>query len=585
MHPFSEEEWEQRGGEKDEDMRDEDMSILGMGAFMTTYRMRNANGECFAVKAVERRQMKHQGITKEDVQREARTLQSLRHRHVIRYYRFYEWDRKLGLVMEWAKGGSLGDYMKARARQNQRTSMTDLIDIGIQLAAAMEYIHGEGVVHRDIKLDNVLLANAEGETLWIKLADFGVAARLTTTVGNSSNLHSKKGTDVYYSPERGEGAAYGRKADMWAVGCIVLELARGKRLEGSLWASRPEVTDRLAKCLAEVEDRSTALVKIVQGLLEKDQKRRMSAANLKVSLQDLALEVSGSAGAEGGKNKRAKTAGDARGTPSHQAARATATSAPHAEHLASDQGDGSLSSQQLGQEGNNRSGSESSGVRRSFDDIHVHVNFHSTATKLRLDPRLKIEKLDSHHKFHESARAFADIHGPVFHFSFNDGGLEDEVDVCFDIPITDGMCAQSLVLLRLPSDGGSWEVAGRGSFRRFFADGRVFLHIRTRSFSCFTWGCCTICAAFHCFRTTSGPTVKVIIYPKEVKFPFPREGFCADGGEMILDGFGVVQPANGSNPDVLLRVNEEFKIGFSFQRNDPSQIRFDLDKDTKKEKK
>ena len=55
MHPFSEEEWEQRGEEKYEDMRDEDMSILGMGAFMTTYRMRNANGECFAVKAVERR--------------------------------------------------------------------------------------------------------------------------------------------------------------------------------------------------------------------------------------------------------------------------------------------------------------------------------------------------------------------------------------------------------------------------------------------------------------------------------------------------------------------------------------------------
>ena len=304
-HPFSVEEWEQRGGERDEDTSH--MSILGEGAFMTTYRMRNAKGECFAVKAVKKRRMRHRGITKEAVEREAKILGSMRHRHVIRYHRLYEESGKLGLVMECAEEGSLGDLMTARARQNQDISMPELRDILIQLAGAVKYIHGEGIVHRDIKTDNVLLANTEGGAVHIKLADFGVAARLATAAGNSSALHSKNGTDVYYSPERGEGATYGRKADMWAVGCIFVELARCKRLEGPLWSSNPEVARRRETCLADVEERSPALARIVQGLLEMDKQTRMAAARLEYEVVKVSLHDVQDAGA-GSKNKKAKTA-------------------------------------------------------------------------------------------------------------------------------------------------------------------------------------------------------------------------------------------------------------------------------------
>jgi hypothetical protein len=214
-------------------------------------------------------------------------------------------------------------------------------------------------------------------------------------------------------------------------------------------------------------------------------------------------------------------------------------------------------------------------VRYDFDDVgvHINVNFHSADRGFRLGPLLTIEKLDPSHKHYKSANAFADVHGPVFHFQVQGGELESEVDVSFELPIPDSMCARSLVLLRLPTNGEVWEVASPESFRRFFADGKIFLNVTTRSFSCFTWGCCTVRAAFHWFRMDSKRTLKIILYPSQIKFPFPRDDSRLDGGSMLLEGFGMVKPASNFMKDIFLKSNQEFKIGFSFQ---PKKIRFDF---------
>jgi hypothetical protein len=140
--------------------------------------------------------------------------------------------------------------------------------------------------------------------------------------------------------------------------------------------------------------------------------------------------------------------------------------------------------------------------------------------------------------------------------------------------------ALSLVLLRLPAEGGDWEVTNRNSCSIFCADGKVFLNITTLSFSWFTWGTlrdCCVRAAFHCFRRVSqvSPRVfAVVVFASEVNFPFPRE----DGGTMKLDGFGIVTPTDGDSQVVRLKDKEQFKIGFSFQRDcDDSDILLDLD--------
>ncbi len=123
------------------------MAKLGNGGCMTVYRMKNAEGKFFAVKTVEESEE-----TRAHVEREAFTLERMKHRHVIRYYRIHENDDEgeVGIVMEWAQGGSLADLIKARKKRSQKVDTSELLEINIQMATALDYVHGEGILHRDV---------------------------------------------------------------------------------------------------------------------------------------------------------------------------------------------------------------------------------------------------------------------------------------------------------------------------------------------------------------------------------------------------------------------------------------------------
>ena len=224
-----------------------ELSELGSGAFATTYRMRSADGAArYAVKTFKLRKMKGAGISPEDLEREVRILGALRHRHVIRYVGSRVTRSDFSIVMELAGGGSLA----ARIQAGAPPPAGELLRLARELAGGLEYVHGEGVVHRDVKPENILLSDAGA----VKLVDFGLATVLTSSMGSCAPARAGgggPGSPAYSSPEKAQGQSYGSKDDMWAAGCVLAELATGARLRGPVWSDGEEVRARRAELLLQ----------------------------------------------------------------------------------------------------------------------------------------------------------------------------------------------------------------------------------------------------------------------------------------------------------------------------------------------
>jgi len=290
--PFTEEEWEKMGKKVPRKDKEKNMSFLGKGAFMSTYRKTTIGASAgqevcrYAVKVMDRDDMDNMGVTEEDVRREARTLGQLRHRHIVRYCGLEVTDEVVGIVMELAEGGSLAGFIKDCSLKGCVDSREVLV-MTTQIADAMDYMHSQGVVHRDIKADNILLAHAGEGAIHIKVADFGVAVVLATVSGSAGLLSRSPGTHQYFAPERAKSQKYGSMADMWAVGCVIIELLTRERLREALWDDGVEVSGRREQLIGLVECEHKDLGVIVRDLLHPDKNFRLNAFILKSRLYAL----------------------------------------------------------------------------------------------------------------------------------------------------------------------------------------------------------------------------------------------------------------------------------------------------------
>jgi serine/threonine protein kinase len=288
--PISEAEWLARGKEVPKTKKAQRMSKLGGGAFGETYRKRarradaGAGVTCFAVKVFLVDKMEDLQIREEDVRREASTLGMLRHKNVIKYFGLVKTEDEMSLVMELASGGSMANLIAKRAN-GLGVETGEVFEMLAQTADALDYIHSQGIIHRDIKPDNILFAHDEDTgPMYIKLADFGVAAVLNTVAGSA--LMSKVGTPVYLSPERGHDEVYGALADIWSLGVVLAELVTLLRQTRGLWHQGPEVSERRANLLQQVARKDEVLGKIATELLHVDKNSRLSACALKTTLRN-----------------------------------------------------------------------------------------------------------------------------------------------------------------------------------------------------------------------------------------------------------------------------------------------------------
>ncbi len=151
-------------------------------------------------------------------QREARASAALRHNNIIEIYDVDEYQGKPYMVMEYVKGKSLKELLKSRGS----FTPVEACDIIYQLSDALSHAHEHGIIHRDVKPQNVMI-KSDGS---IKLGDFGIAL-----VNDAPHLTQKDivlGSVHYMSPEVAQGNSASAQADIYSLGISFFELLTGK---------------------------------------------------------------------------------------------------------------------------------------------------------------------------------------------------------------------------------------------------------------------------------------------------------------------------------------------------------------------
>nr|XP_058952321.1 mitogen-activated protein kinase kinase kinase 2-like [Pocillopora verrucosa] len=202
---------------------------LGAGAFGKVYECsfpwRNYGGPC-AVKIVKIEPQYTQSQEEmKQLTTEINILKKIRHERVVAYYGSVEKDNHLHLFMELMRGGSLYDRIKEKKVLSEEESRK----YTMQMLEGVSFLHSKEIIHRDIKGTNVLL-DKHGN---VKLADFGLS-KVIQKIGSKTNLLTECGTPYWMAPEIFWEEGYGRKVDIWSVGCTVVEMLTGRPPLGDL---------------------------------------------------------------------------------------------------------------------------------------------------------------------------------------------------------------------------------------------------------------------------------------------------------------------------------------------------------------
>ena len=156
-----------------------------------------------------------------EIETEVALMKRLKHPNVVGYIGTERTeDGMLNIFMEYVPGGSIHSLLQRFGSFSE----TVIRVYTRQILAGLEYLHRHQIMHRDIKGANILVDNSGV----IKLADFGASKRLAEMVTMEGGHRSIKGTPYWMAPEVIKQTGHGRQADIWSVGCTVLEMATGK---------------------------------------------------------------------------------------------------------------------------------------------------------------------------------------------------------------------------------------------------------------------------------------------------------------------------------------------------------------------
>uniref|UniRef100_A0A8D3DJD7 MAP/microtubule affinity-regulating kinase 3 n=1 Tax=Scophthalmus maximus TaxID=52904 RepID=A0A8D3DJD7_SCOMX len=191
------------------------LKTIGKGNFAKVKLARHVlTGREVAVKIIDKTQLNPTSLQK--LFREVRIMKILNHPNIVKLFEVIETEKTLYLVMEYASGGEVFDYLVAHGRMKEKEARAKFR----QIVSAVQYCHQRRIVHRDLKAENLLL----DADMNIKIADFGFSNEFTV----GSKLDTFCGSPPYAAPELFQGKKYdGPEVDVWSLGVILYTLVSG----------------------------------------------------------------------------------------------------------------------------------------------------------------------------------------------------------------------------------------------------------------------------------------------------------------------------------------------------------------------
>src|SRR5215210_1115826 len=216
--------------------------------------------------------------TIERFRREARAVAQLSHPNVVTVIDRGEDGGRQYIVFEYVDGESL----KALVERKGALPVRRALDLGIQMARALAYAHERGIVHRDVKPQNVLL-NGSGKA---KVTDFGIAR--SVTAAGVTQTGTVMGTSAYIAPEQASGERVGPETDVYSLGVVLYELLVGEPPfagDNFVAVAMRHVTEPVPSLLERRPDVPLRVVRAVEKALAKDPADRFA------SMEDFANEL------------------------------------------------------------------------------------------------------------------------------------------------------------------------------------------------------------------------------------------------------------------------------------------------------
>ncbi|XP_072239653.1 serine/threonine-protein kinase MARK1 isoform X2 [Leuresthes tenuis] len=191
------------------------LKTIGKGNFAKVKLARHIlTGREVAIKIIDKTQLNPTSLQK--LFREVSVMKILNHPNIVKLFEVIETEKTLYLVMEYASGGEVFDYLVAHGRVKEKEARAKFR----QIVSAVEYCHQKRIVHRDLKAENLLL----DADMNIKIADFGFSNEFTL----GSKLDTFCGSPPYAAPELFQGKKYdGPEVDVWSLGVILYTLVSG----------------------------------------------------------------------------------------------------------------------------------------------------------------------------------------------------------------------------------------------------------------------------------------------------------------------------------------------------------------------